>query len=56
MIDTNFDFIFKITEKLFSYSDMAQARPNPSYVEVPRPSSSISTRLFEVAFYKTSSK
>ena len=26
---------------MISYSDMAQASPNPSYVDVPRPNSSI---------------
>jgi hypothetical protein len=30
---------------------MAQAKPNPSYVDVPRPSSSIIIREFSVAFY-----
>ncbi len=30
-------------------SDMAQARPNPSYVDVPRPSSSMMTRDLSVA-------
>ena len=38
------------------YSEIAQARPNPSYVEVPRPSSSIIMREFSVADYQRNSK
>lgn len=30
---------------------MAQAKPNPSFVDVPLPNSSIIIKLFEVAVY-----
>lgn len=35
--------------ELSTYSDIAQARPKPSYVEVPLPSSSMMIKEFSVA-------
>ena len=35
-----------------TYSEIAQANPNPSYVDVPRPSSSIMIKLSFVALLR----
>lgn len=40
-------------KKRFFYSAIAHAIPHPSYVDVPRPNSSITTNDFAVAVYKT---
>lgn len=39
-----------------TYSAIAQASPKPSYVDVPRPSSSIITSEFAVADYNKINK
>ena len=51
----NLFFLFKIIFKntnVRSYSEIAQASPKPSYVDVPLPSSSIMIREFSDADYK----
>ena len=41
--------IIPACDKTETYSDIAQAKPKPSYVEVPLPSSSMIIKEFSVA-------